>query len=209
MRRATNLDNVGPMQRKLHWVIGVAMGFDLGCGGAAVANAPSSPSAGPAPVDGAAASAAPAPAEPTSTTTALGDAGSGGPATKLVPETTPSAGGGAPPVPKGHTHDPGRGTNDIRAIVVGHRDEARACYDRALADHPGLEGDLVVTWTIDPKGGVTQAALDQARSKITEPSVVGCIIAIIQKLQFAASPGGFETRTSYPFNFHPHHAKTP
>jgi hypothetical protein len=103
----------------------------------------------------------------------------------------------------------GRGTDDIRAIVIAHRDEARACYDRALPDHPGIEGDLVVQWTIDPKGSVTQIALDQGRSKITEPSVVGCIVGIIQKIQFAASPGGFETKTSYPFNFHPHHVKQP
>src|SRR5271166_6407487 len=53
-----------------------------------------------------------------------------------------------------HLHDPGRSSEDIRAIVIAHRDEARACYDKALVAHPGVEGDLVMRWTIDPKGTV-------------------------------------------------------
>jgi hypothetical protein len=134
----------------------------------------------------------------------VGNAG-GAPGTKLADAPAPADSAGA--VPKGHTHDAGRGTDDIRAIVVAHRDEARACYDHALLTHPGIEGDIVFKWTIDPKGAVTNLALDQGRSKITEPSVVSCITAILQKLPFAASQGGFETKTSYPFNFHPHQGK--
>jgi hypothetical protein len=106
-------------------------------------------------------------------------------------------------------HDPGRGPTDIRAIVVAHRDEARACYDKALQDHPGIEGDLVVIWTIDPKGNVTQTSLDSSRSQVTEPMVVACVSEIIKKIQFAPSPGGFETKAFYPFNFHPRHSKQP
>jgi hypothetical protein len=196
------------MQRLSFWVLVGAFGSGLACGGGAsnatgVAAAPTNatsqvPDAGAAPVN----------PGPTTTTTAVGDGGGAPVGTKLS-DTTPAPAGSAPPVPKGHTHDAGRGTDDIRAIVVAHRDEARACYDGALADHPGIEGDLVVQWTIDPKGGVSQVTLDQARSKITEPSVVGCIVGIIQRIQFAASPGGFETKASYPFNFHPRHVKQP
>ncbi len=104
-----------------------------------------------------------------------------------------------------HTHDVGRGTADIRAIIMARRDEARACYDDAVKDHPGIEGDLVIQWTIDPKGAVTQLSLDSTRSQIVEPAVVACVSDIIKKVQFAPSPGGFETKASYPFNFHPHH----
>jgi|SRR5579859_1682218 len=112
--------------------------------------------------------------------------------------------GGAPRV---HAHDPGRGASDIRAIIVSHRDEARACYDKALASHPGMEGDLVVQWTIDPKGTVTQVSVDQARSQVFDPTVVACIGGVIKKIQFAPSPGGFETKAFYPFNFHPRMVK--
>jgi hypothetical protein len=119
----------------------------------------------------------------------------------------PDASSEAEASPKGvHTHDPGRGLADIKAIIVAHRDEARACYDHALATHPGIEGDLVVQWTIGPKGDVTQTSLDTSRSQIAEPGVVACISSIIKKIQFAPSPGGFETKASYPFNFHPRHA---
>jgi hypothetical protein len=111
-----------------------------------------------------------------------------------------------PPKPP-RTHDPGRGIDDLNAIVKAHRDEARACYDKALADHPGIEGDLVIAWTIDPKGKVTQTSLDVSRSTIAEPSVVACVSTIIMRIQFAPSPGGFETKASFPFNFHPHRVK--
>jgi hypothetical protein len=87
--------------------------------------------------------------------------------------------------------------------VVAHRDEARACYDKALSAHPGIEGDLVMRWTVDPKGAVTQVSNDAARSQIVEPSVVACIADILMKIQFAPSQRGFETKAFYPFNFHP------
>jgi hypothetical protein len=198
------------MQRRTVLVLVAAIGY-LGCGGGG-ANNGSAPAAAPVNPAGAgpSADAGPPPTDPgpTTTTTAVGDGGFVSQGTKLA-DTTPTPSGSAAAVPKGHTHDAGRGTDDIRAIVIAHRDEARACYDRALPDHPGIEGDLVVQWTIDPKGAVTQIALDPSRSKVIEPSVVGCIIGIIQKIQFAASPGGFETKASYPFNFHPHHVKQP
>jgi hypothetical protein len=114
--------------------------------------------------------------------------------------------GAAPAGKTPHTHEPGRGPADIRAIIVAHRDEARACYDKALDGHPGIEGDLVVQWTIDPKGTVTQVSVDASRSQITEAGLVACVGGVIRKIQFAASPGGFETKAFYPFNFHPRRA---
>ncbi len=89
--------------------------------------------------------------------------------------------------------------------MVAHREEARACYDQSLTAHPGIEGDLVIHWVIDPKGAVSQVASDVARSQILEPSLVSCIAEILTKIQFAPSPRGFETKAFYPFNFHPRH----
>jgi hypothetical protein len=102
-----------------------------------------------------------------------------------------------------HQPDVGRGTKDIQAIIVARRDDARACYDNALASHPGIEGNLDIKWTIDPKGVVTDIAVDSSRSDILEPSVANCVIAIIKKIHFNESAKGFETYTHYPFNFHP------
>ena len=177
----------------------------LACGGGGAtadgAKTPGGPEAtsadgGPAPVS-----------EAPTTTVALADGGDlqGAKLTETRTVAAPASSANAAP-PKGpHAHEAGRGPEDIRAIVIAHRDEARACYDAGLKDHPGIEGDLVIAWTIDPKGNVTQAASDSSRSQIMEPTVVACVTDIIKKIQFAASPGGFETRAFYPFNFHPHH----
>ena len=103
-----------------------------------------------------------------------------------------------------HQQDPGRSVKDIQAIIVSRRDEARACYDAALKTHPGIEGDLDIQWTIDPKGLVSDVSVDASKSQITEPSVASCIFAVIKQIHFNESARGFETRAHYPFNFHPH-----
>jgi hypothetical protein len=87
--------------------------------------------------------------------------------------------------------------------VIAHRDEARACYEKALSAHAGIEGDLLMRWTIDPKGAVTQVAMDTTHSQILEPSVAACISQVLMKISFAPSQRGFETKASYPFNFRP------
>ena len=193
----------------------------LACGGGAApegAKAPGGPGDAPsASTTGGAASAAAVDAGPTTTTVALGNGGDLQGAklseTHTVASTAPASSASAASAPKGpHGREPGRAPEDIRAIIMAHRDEARACYDAALQDHPGIEGDLVIAWTIDPKGNVTQAGADSSRSQIAEPSAIACISDIIKKIQFAASPGGYETKAYYPFNFHPHHggaARTP
>jgi hypothetical protein len=155
---------------------------------------PASDGAGPGP--------APDAGPSTTDLSTLGDGADAG--AKLA---SPSAGLSAPsqsPLKGLHTHEPGRGPEDIRALIAAHRDDARTCYDNALSEHPGIEGDLAIQWTIDPKGKVTQLSLDLTRSQIAEPSLVACIGGVIRKIEFAPSPGGFETRASYPFNFHPH-----
>jgi hypothetical protein len=183
------------------------LGAPLGCGGGQAAGGGPTPPA-------AAGSSAPADtsapdAGPTTTTTATLANGGDLQGAKLEQTTTvASTTGSTAPAPKGpHSHDPGRGPADIRAIVVAHRDEARACYDAALKDHPGIEGDLVIQWTIDPKGAVTAVTEDTSRSQITEPNAVACVVKIIQGIQFAPSAGGFETKAFYPFNFHPRHGQ--
>jgi hypothetical protein len=146
---------------------------------------------------------------PTTTTTAtLGDGGDLQGMKLQQTTTVASTTGSTAPASSGpHGHDPGRSPADLRAIIVAHRDQARACYDAALPNHPGIEGDLVIQWTIDPKGAVTAISEDTSRSQITEPGVVACIVKIIQSIQFAASPGGFESKAYYPFNFHPHNSQ--
>ena len=112
-------------------------------------------------------------------------------------------GDGGPKAGPGHSQEPGRRREDIQTIVMARRDEARACYDKGLKDHPGIEGDLTVKCVIDPQGVVSEAVVDSGKSTINEPSVGTCITDIIKKIKFAPSKGGFETRANYPYNFHP------
>ena len=179
----------------------------LGCGGgAAPAAGASSPDNATAGLTDAGAAKTDDSSAPT-TTLALGDAGDLQ-GSKLVEThtTTTAPDSSAAPAKPPHGHDVGRSPQDIRAIIQAHRDEARACYDAGIKDHPGTEGDLVIEWTIDPKGNVTQTSLNSAKSQIVEPTIVSCVSDVIKKIQFNASAGGYETRAFYPFNFHPHHA---
>jgi hypothetical protein len=195
-------------------VFGVLLSFGalpLACGGSHpdLEGAKSPDTTASAPSSGAGNVSA-ADAGPATTTLALADGGDLQGSKLTETHTVASTSASAGPAPKGpHSHDPGRGPEDIRAIVVAHRDEARACYDKALKAHPGIEGDLVIQWKIDPKGNVTQVSLDTSRSTITEGSVAACVGDIIKKIQFASSAGGFETKAFYPFNFHPHGQPTP
>lgn len=119
---------------------------------------------------------------------------------KSVIETKGESG---PKAPAGGSQEPGRRREDIQTIVLARRDEARKCYDDGVKGRPGIEGDLVISWKIDPKGNPSDVVVDTAKSQIHETSIGNCIVEIIKKIKFAESAKGFETRTSYPFNFRP------
>jgi hypothetical protein len=192
---------LGPLSLAAVVVLPIACG-----GGAAATDGTKSPAGSDsAPGDSSAAALTDA---GTTTTTTLGAGGDLQGSKLQQTNTVASTTGSVAPVSSGpHTHDPGRGIADLKAIVAAHREEARACYDAGVKDHPGIEGDLVVQWTIDPKGAVTQISEDLSRSQITEPGVVACVVKIIQGIQFAPSPGGFETKAYYPFNFRLRHSQ--
>lgn len=175
----------------------------IACGGSKPPATPPTPggAAGATPT-AAAASGEPDPTGGTTTTTAVGSSGDLQGA-KLETAGSSSAHSETHGPKSDGKAEPGRGRDDIRTIVMARRDQARACYDAALKDHPGIEGDLDIKWTIDPKGDVTDISVDAMKSQINEPSVGNCIIEIIKKIKFNESKKGFETRTHYPFNFHP------
>lgn len=143
------------------------------------------------------------------TTTELGERGDlqGAKLGDKVHTVTETKGEGGPKSTKGQSaNEPGRSVKDIAAIIAARRDEARACYDKGLESHPGISGDLDVKWVIDPEGNVTEAFVDTAKSSILEPGVGSCVVDVIKSIKFAPSPGGYETRAQYPFNFQPRRA---
>jgi TonB family protein len=185
-----------------HLLLGSCYGLSCGlwaCGGAeqgqaaaTPANASQTQAPGAAPV---------APVE--TTTTAVSGAGAG---TKLAPAASapPVASSPAPAASAGGGGgEPGRAPDDIAAAMKARRDEIRACYDKAVKDHPGIEGDLHVRFVIDPKGRVKDAHVDKEASSIEEPALDKCVTAIVKQLHFADSAKGLETRAHYPFRFIP------
>lgn len=199
-------------------VLSASLYWTVACGGAAQPDA-KSPGEGTAPTEGASSSGGSAGgASAGSSGAASGNAGGGPTTTTALPgggelqgaklgsathteiETKGDAGPKAGP---GHSQEPGRRREDIQTIVMARRDDARACYDKALKDHPGIEGDLTVKFVIDPQGTVSDASVDASKSTILEPGVGTCIVDLIKKIKFAPSKGGFETRANYPYNFHP------
>jgi hypothetical protein len=168
------------------------------CGGKSPEAKAPDPSGAAATAPTGAPTAEPVSSTPTTTTATLSG---NDPGTKL-----PVAGSAAAPKsddPPKKGAEPGRGREDIQAIVAARRDEARACYDEGLKKNPSIEGDLDIKWVIDPDGNVKDAGDDASRSTIHDKDVTACIVAIISKVKFAKSAKGFETRTHYPFNFHP------
>lgn len=149
---------------------------------------------------------------PTTTTTVLLGDGGELQGTKLSSssvltlDTSPKPDAGSAGASRGRSDAPGRRPADLMTIIGTHRDEARACYDAALKGHPGIEGNLDIKFTIDPKGVVVDGAADDGKSDIHEPGVVLCIVNVLKKIKFAEHPKGFETKAHYPFNFHPHAA---
>ncbi|MGA2451218.1 MAG: AgmX/PglI C-terminal domain-containing protein [Polyangiaceae bacterium] len=188
------------MSTASRFVFVVTAVFAAGCGGGGVRRASAPAESAPVPVS----SVPSISSTGDSTTTApLSYDGGAGQGTKLAliaegldaGSDASSDGGGR------RAHEPGRGPDDIRARVVARRAETRACFEKVASAPPGGRS-LTMQWTIDPKGNVDAPSLDASRSDVTDPTVVHCIADILKSIKFAASPGGYETKASYPFIVH-------
>jgi hypothetical protein len=96
-----------------------------------------------------------------------------------------------------------RTTEVIATIIKDHRKGARACYEQVLQDVPGMKGDLVIQFILNPDGSMKHAELNEARSTIKEPKLANCVIEVMRHLDFPQSSRGMETKVNYPFNFNP------
>lgn len=89
-------------------------------------------------------------------------------------------------------------TSLIRREIRAHLREFHACYTKALADNPKLEGRVVATFTIGPTGAVTRSTAEGL------PGVDACVAAVIRTLKFPPSPPSKgPINVSYPFVFQP------
>ncbi len=79
-----------------------------------------------------------------------------------------------------------------------NRPRCEACFDEALKKHPGLKGNLTVSFVIDPKGKVKQAAINTARSDLNVAELNACVIDAVIQITFPPSSRGFESQGNYP-----------
>ena len=91
----------------------------------------------------------------------------------------------------------------IQETFKANRPKARACFDESVKKHPGLRGNLTITFVIDPKGKVKQASINTARSDLNVAELNACVIDAVMQIVFPPSSRGFESQGNYPFNFNP------
>jgi TonB family protein len=116
--------------------------------------------------------------------------------------TAGAAPAGAEAAPEARTKDT-RGKEEIQQVMAANRDKVRACYDAALPQNPGIQGDLVVDFVIDPHGEVKQAEVNWSQSELHVPEIDTCAVEAVKSIKFPASSRGLESKVSYPFNFKP------
>jgi TonB family protein len=87
--------------------------------------------------------------------------------------------------------------------VAENRDKVRACYDAALATNPGIKGDLVISFVIDPEGNVKTAESNWSESDLHVPELDTCAVEAVKTFKFPPSSRGLESKVNYPFNFNP------
>jgi TonB family protein len=96
-----------------------------------------------------------------------------------------------------------RGKAEIQAVLATNRDKVRACYDAALKNNPGIHGDVVVAFVINPDGSVKNAEVNWSESEIHVPELDSCAVDVLRGLKFPPSSRGLESKVNYPFNFNP------
>lgn len=89
----------------------------------------------------------------------------------------------------------------IQRVVRQHRREMKYCYEKELQTNPGLEGRVVVEFTIAPSGEVVAALVDQ--STLENAEVENCMQNKIRHWTFPPVDDVQMAKVSYPFNFSP------
>ncbi|HUH01413.1 MAG TPA: AgmX/PglI C-terminal domain-containing protein [Kofleriaceae bacterium] len=84
----------------------------------------------------------------------------------------------------------------IQRVIRQSLGRVKDCFAKELARDPNLAGTLVVRFTIEASGSVSQAVATGVTA-----SVSNCVAAVIQRLAFPAPPGGGRVMVSYPFVF--------
>jgi len=84
----------------------------------------------------------------------------------------------------------------VRRILRQHTPRLRYCYEKALINHPGLEGKVVANFVVDPKGNVSSVALDGVN-----PDLDACVATSLRAMRFPAPESGGIEKVRAPLAF--------
>jgi hypothetical protein len=87
----------------------------------------------------------------------------------------------------------------VKAVLLGHAPEVRACFDRAAMEHSDLRGRLTIHAVLDPAGQVLSV------SPVTNieggARLQACVAAAFQSWIFPVPSGGVKGNIVYSFLF--------
>jgi len=130
-------------------------------------------------------------AEPTATTASSSmQSGWFGPS---AGSSSANADAGPPPDPKAPKG--ALSSDQVRRVVVSHQNTVRACYDAELPKHPGLKGNVTVTWQIEPNGTVSSAEV--ASTTLGNARAEACIVKQVKLWKFPIAE--LPTQPTFPF----------
>jgi len=89
----------------------------------------------------------------------------------------------------------------IQRIIRQNVGQIRLCYETAMTKNPTLSGKVALKFTIDGKGGVSQAAVGD--TTIADADMVTCLVSVVKRLSFPAPEAGGSMTVTYPLQFAP------
>jgi len=87
----------------------------------------------------------------------------------------------------------------LRAVVLAHLGEIKACFADALKNAPHMSGKVVIQWTIITSGNVSEAHIKSSDLKSAETE--NCALQKIKTWIFPSPPPNEVAVISYPFIF--------
>jgi TonB family protein len=92
-------------------------------------------------------------------------------------------------------------SSTVRQMISRRIRAIQACYERALRQNPNAAGRVVVRFTIETSGTVSNASA--VENSTGDPGVATCVVGTVGRFRFSPGPTGGSVTVSYPFVFAP------
>ncbi|HAR41250.1 MAG TPA: hypothetical protein DCS07_01235 [Bdellovibrionales bacterium] len=89
--------------------------------------------------------------------------------------------------------------DEVGEVIHRHLSEVRYCYESAILRTPGIEGRLIVNFTIGSSGAVKASEIKT--SNLPDPRLDDCILRRLVTWKFPQTKGGIDVAVTYPFIF--------